>query len=292
MRNLGCFVSCAGGIYKALENAKKLSVNVCMIHPSPPQRWNTIAHKEAEIAIFNQQREKYPELKKIYFHGIYLINLANPDSQKFHLSKISLLNHLILLKKTDCDGLIFHTGSFKEISEEDGFKRVVFGLNWIFEHFDKEVGMQKTFWDSPKLFLEMSAGSGKIIGDKAIELKKIYDEVKPEYKNRIGFCLDTQHMFASGYDLTNDLEGVVLEIDTVLGLENIPVIHFNDSKTQLASNKDRHENIGQGLIGEKTLRNFLNHNKLKDKDFILETPALKELESAKKEVEKLQKWAK
>lgn len=282
MRYLGGFVSCAGGLYKAIENGENLGVNTIMMHPSPPQRWNTKPFDPEQIAKFNEAKAK-SGIKKVYMHGIYLINLANPDKQKFHLSKISLVYYLDLLSKIDADGVIFHTGSFKDIEENAGYERVIYGLNWIMEHLESE-------FEGKKLFLECAAGAGSIIGDKFEELGRIYEGVK--YKEKIGFCLDTQHMFASGYDIVNNLDGVVDQIDKNLGIENVHAIHFNDSKTELASNRDRHENLGEGLIGEKAMTAFLNHPKLKDVSFVLETPGMGDPDLAPKEIGKLHKWAK
>ena len=136
------------------------------------------------------------------------------------------------------------------------------------------------------VLLEVAAGSGKIIGAHFEELQRIFNIVKKP--GRFGFALDSQHMWASGYDLRHNLESIVSEIDDVFGVENVHAIHLNDSKTECGSRKDRHENIGDGLIGMEALTNFLNHPKLRDIPFMLVTPALKSMETAKPEVEKLQ----
>lgn len=291
-RSLGCFVSSAGGIYKSLANAKALGVNSFMIHPAPPQRWNSLPFKKEDIKKFNDVRETYPEIKKIYFHGIYLINLANPDKQKFHLSKLSLLNHLNLLFEIKAQGLVFHTGSLKDWTDDaQGIERVVYGINWIFENLLANLSASLTLPDNPFFLLECAAGSGKVIGDKMEELADIYSKVDDKYKKYIGFCFDTQHLFASGYNYPANIDNFVDEAERILGLSKIPLVHFNDSKTLLGSNKDRHEDLGKGLIGEDGLKKFLNHPKLKEKDFILETPSLGEFETAKLEVEKLKSWA-
>ncbi len=279
-RNLGTFVSCAGGLQNAIINGDALGVNTIMIHPSPPQRWNSKPFESDQIDAYLDAKSKAKTVKVQHLHGIYLINLANPDKQKFHLSKLSLVNYLDLAEKIDAKGVVFHTGSFKEIDEEEGFNRVIYGINWILEHAPGK----------KPLMLEMSAGSGNVIGDKLEELARIREGV--EDKSRVKFCLDTQHMFASGYDIVNKLDEVVLEIDKYLGLENILCVHFNDSKTELGSNKDRHENLGEGLIGEIGMKRFLNHQKLKNLDFVMEVPAVKDVEGAKKQVEILHAWAK
>jgi len=288
-RNLGCFVSCAGGLYRSIENGEAIGVNTIMIHPSPPQRWNSQPFKDSDIEKYNELKKinqlSDKKIDKVYFHGIYLVNLANPDKQKFHLSKLSLVNHLELCNRIKADGVIFHTGSFKDYADGDekGYERVIYGINWIFENIEI---------NSRKLYLECAAGAGgKVIGDNFEELAKIYEGIKEENKAKIGFCLDTQHMFASGYDLVNNLDNVVNSADKILGLDLVPVIHFNDSKTELGSNKDRHEDLGEGLIGKEAMSAFLNHPKLKDKDYILETPGLKDIESSKVEIAKLTQWA-
>ncbi len=279
MRNLGGFVSSAGGIYMAVARGEELGVNTIMIHPTPPQRWNTSPFEKEEAEKFNQAIKASSVVKKTHIHGIYLVNLANPDKQKFHLSKLSLVNYLELAEWISVEGIIFHTGSFKDTTPQEGFKRITQGIDWIFENTKS----------SKQLWLEVAAGAGNVVGSKIEDLKRIKESVKnPE---RIGFCLDTQHLWASGYDIKTNLEAVIEELDKKLGINNIKCIHFNDSKTPLASARDRHENLGEGLIGKEALKSFLNNPKLKTKDFVMETPAMKDLTTAISEVKKLQNWA-
>jgi len=292
-RYLGCFVSSAGGLFNIIDRGEELGVNTVMTHPAPPQRWNSQPFKEEVVQAYLDRKSKGTTIEKVYFHGIYLINLANPDKQKFHLAKMSVMNHLDLLNRIDGDGVVFHTGSFKDTTEDEGFERVIKGLNWIFENMTTIDLMKKSGERGHKrLMLECAAGSGSIVGDKFEELRRIYDGIKDEFKPYLGFCLDTQHMFASGYDLINNLDQVVEQIDQILGINKIKAIHFNDSKTDLGSNRDRHENLGEGgKIGDDAMKAILNHPKLKHIPFIMETPALDEVETAKKQVEILKSWA-
>lgn len=283
-RALGCFVSSAGGLYNIIDRGEALNVNTVMTHPAPPQRWNSQPFKQEVVDFFLERKKKGTTVENVYFHGIYLINLANPDSQKFHLSKLSIVNHLDLLNRIEGNGVIFHTGSVKDTTEEEGYDRVVKGLNWIFENMPTET-------KGRKLMLECAAGSGSIVGDRFEELARIFEGVRDEFKPLLGFCLDTQHMFASGYDLINDLDGVVSQIESILGLDKVRAVHFNDSKTPFASKRDRHENLGEGNITAEAMKAFLNHPKLRDLPFILETPALDQPETAKFQVETLKSWA-
>ncbi|MFQ5493419.1 MAG: deoxyribonuclease IV [Candidatus Dojkabacteria bacterium] len=278
MRHLGAFVSVAGGLEKAIENGSALGLNTIMIHPSPPQRWHTKPFPQESIDNYNSAR-KGSGIETVYFHGIYLTNLANPDKQKFHLGKLALRHYLDLAEAIDADGVVFHVGSFKDTTEDEGFKRIIKGIDWILKESEN---------DKP-LLLECAAGAGSVVGDQFEELARIFEGVSD--KSRVFFCLDTQHMFASGYDLVGDLEGVVSEIERILGLDLVHAIHFNDSKTEFNSKRDRHENIGEGLIGKKAMQAFLNHPKLQKLPFIMETPALKDPDTARKEVDKLKSWA-
>jgi deoxyribonuclease-4 len=214
-------------------------------------------------------------------HGIYLINLANPDNQKFHLSKMSIVHYLDLAEKINAPGVVFHTGSFKDTEPEEGFSRIAKGIDWICDEAES----------SKPLFLECAAGAGGyVVGSKLEHLARIRDEVKnPE---RVKFCLDTQHLWASGYNLKGKLDEVVEEIDKVLGLDDVKCVHFNDSKVPFDSKKDRHENLGDGEIGQDAMTKILNHPKLKKLDFVMETPALKSMDTAQGEVDKLKSWAK
>jgi deoxyribonuclease-4 len=202
--------------------------------------------------------------------------MATPDDQKFRFAQTSLINYLDFNSRINGSGVIFHVGSMKDQEDEAiGYDRVVSGLNRVLEKAPAQ----------SRLILEVAAGSGAVIGDRVEELQLIYSQL--ERKEIVGFGLDTQHMWASGYDLANDLDGVIANIERELTLEKVWSIHLNDSKTALASRKDRHENIGDGLIGREALRRIFLHPKLREIPFILETPALESLDGARSEIEKL-----
>lgn len=274
-RLFGAHVSAAGGLKNAVSAAVRLNINTIQVHPSPPQRWNSTPFPEGIEREFLIAQEGTC-LSQVFFHAIYLINMATPDPQKFHLAKTSLVNYLDLNSRIGGAGVIFHVGSMKDQPDEaEGYDRVVSGINWVMERAPK----------GSRLILEVAAGSGSVIGDRVEELSLIYSQL--ENKEQVGFGLDTQHMWASGYDLVNDLEEVVATVDRELSLQKVWSIHLNDSKTALGSKKDRHENIGEGLIGEAALRRVFTHPKLTHIPFILETPALESLEGAQREIDKL-----
>lgn len=272
-RFFGCHVSSSGGFENAIVNGRTLGVNAIQIHPSPPQRWNSKPYEVGYEDRFMSERENSP-VKRVFFHAIYLVNLATPDSRKFALAKNSLVYYLDLAARIGGDGVVVHVGSAKDQPDDKtAFQRAADGINQLLEKSG----------NGARLILEVAAGSGRVIGSRMEDLRSIYDLV--EQKERVGFGLDTQHLWASGYDLQNELDEVVSQIERNFGFEKVWLAHFNDSKTELGSKKDRHENIGDGLIGKDALQKFANHPKLRDIPLVLETPALKELASAKKEVD-------
>ena len=279
-RYFGAHVSSAGGLKNAVTAAVELGINTIQVHPSPPQRWNTTPFAPGTEDPFNEAREGTC-LEKVFFHAIYLINMATPDNVKFQNAKVSLLNYLDYNARIGGSGVIFHVGSMKD-QEDDavGYDRVVSGLNYIMEKAPA----------NGRLILEVAAGAGSVIGDKVEELAMIYDQL--ERKENVGFGLDTQHMWASGYDFQNHLEDVIDNVESSLGLDKVWSIHLNDSKTALESRKDRHENIGDGLIGGEALKKVFTHKKLAHIPFILETPALESVEGARSEIEKLRGFLK
>jgi deoxyribonuclease-4 len=287
---LGAHVSSAGGIENAVKAAKKFNINSIQMMPTAPMRWATEEIAQEDIENFVNELEG-SGLEKILIHGIYLTNLAREDKQLFHLGKEGLrvyldfaerVGELIKKKKLDTEilGICFHPGSQKELSFEDSIERISYGIDWV---LDKVKG-------NHKLLIETTAGTGNNLGRTFTELKKMRDGVKD--KSRVGFVIDTQHMYAAGYDLVNDLDGVIEDMDRELGIANVKAIHINDSKTKLGSNKDRHANLGEGEIGEEAMKEILHRKEFKDIPFILETPALKTGKDMEGEIKKLKELAK
>lgn len=275
MKYLGAHVSAAGGLENALGAAMELKINAIQVHSSPPQRWNTKPYPKGYEASY---MELLPESKveKVFFHGIYLINLATPSEDKQALAEMSLRFYLDLQERIGGSGVIFHLGSLKdEPDEKVGLKRVASGINRVLE---KQKGKSR-------LILEVAAGSGRVVGAKLSDLKIVYDQV--EDKSRVGFGLDTQHLWASGYDIKDSYQAVMKEIDETLSIDKVWSIHLNDSKTALGSKIDRHENLGDGLIGNEALATMVNDPRLQEIPFILETPALKDMEGSAREVAKM-----
>ena len=287
---LGIHVSSSGGIENSIKNGEKYGVNSIQIMPTAPMRWATKLVSDEDINRFVNELEK-SNVKKILIHGIYLTNLARKDKQLFHLGKMGLVVYLdfaqrvaneIQKRKVDSEilGVCFHPGSQQELSYEDSLERISYGIQWV---LDEVKGKQK-------LLIETTAGTGSNLGRNFTELKLMREGVKD--KKRVGYVLDTQHTYASGYDWVNNFDGVVEDLDRELGIENVKSIHLNDSMPECGSNKDRHSNLGDGKLGKATIEKILKYPKFKNIPFISETPALKKPETILKEVELLKKLAK
>ena len=275
VKYFGAHVSVAGGFENAIGNAEALGVNAIQVHPSPPQRWNGKPYADGYEDKFLEAKSA-SGVEKVFFHAIYLINLVTPDPIKLEKAKTSLIHYLNLSARIDGEGVIVHVGSLKDEPDDlKGYKRAAKAIDEIFEKSDPK----------SNLILEVAAGAGKVVGSKTEELQTIFEHVKDT--ERLGFGLDTQHMWASGYDFRENLYDVVDEIETNFSFDKVWCVHLNDSKTELGSKKDRHENLGDGLIGETALREFLKLPELEEIPVILETPALKEIETAKGEVDNL-----
>ncbi len=211
-------------------------------------------------------------LDKVIVHAPYIINLANPDKEKYDFSIRFLKEEM---KRCDSFGIsymVLHPGSHVGVGVEEGIKHIVSGINQLLEDDTKVM-----------ILLETMAGKGSEVGSKLEEIKEIIDGV--ENKKRIGVCLDTCHLHDSGYDLTN-FDSFLKEFDKKIGLSYIHCVHVNDSKNERGSHKDRHENIGFGHLGFDTLLKVIYHPLLEDVPKILETPYInKEHPPYKEEIE-------
>jgi len=271
-RLLGAHVSIAGGLPNAIENGVKLGCNVIQIFGSSPRVWSFKMPPDEEVEEFNIKRQK-EGIKQVFLHSIYLINLASPSEKMRKLSIQSLINYLNLGIKIDAQGVITHIGTATGTTQKLALDYVASSINKVLNNTRGGI----------HLLLEVTAGSGNTIGSRYEHLKDILNRIGD--KGRIGFCWDTAHTFESGYDIAKDLDGVLEEFDSSVGIEKLKVVHFNDSKTKFNSKVDRHENLGEGEIGYEALKNIINHPQIAHLPFIIETPGFKNEGPDKKNME-------
>lgn len=260
---IGIHTSIAGALEKAALRAAELGANTFQIFSASPRMWSARPLAPEEIARFRAARERLG-LDPLVVHDNYLINLAAADPALRRRSVAAFRDELRRAAALGADYLVAHPGSFAGQSLEEGIDQVARSL------IEATRGLKL---DGLTLLIENTAGSGAALGSRFAELAEIRRRAG-EADLEIGFCLDTAHCLAAGYDVASaaGLRRTLEEADQVLGLERIPVIHSNDSKAPLGSRVDRHQHIGQGHIGAEGFRRLLRHPKLRGKAFILETP--------------------
>ena len=271
---IGCHVSIAGGIDNSVVRAGELGCNTMQIFSKNASTWREKILKKDEVESFRENL-KNSNINPVFIHTSYLINLASPSDELYFKSINAFLEEM---KRADLlltdPYLIIHPGAHTGAGEEYGVQRIIRALNIILE---KSTDLNlKTM-----ILLEDTAGSGTYLGYTFYQLKRMVEGAKD--RKKIGICFDTCHAFAAGYDLSHQVgvEQALEEIDKYLGLEQLKVIHLNDSKYPLGSRKDRHMHIGKGYIGLEGFRVLANHKCLKDLPFILETPKSEEKDDLK-----------
>jgi deoxyribonuclease IV len=257
---LGAHVSSSGGIHTAIDRIEAMDGDAVQIFTQSPRTWRPTNHDPANFERFKERRAE-AGIGGVVCHALYLINLASPKDELYGKSVASLQNTMDVACAIEADGVVFHVGSHQGAGFESALERVVPALRSTLER------CSETTW----LLIENTAGAGDTIGRSIEELAALYEAL--ERHERLGICLDSCHLYASGYDVTKrkELDRVLAEVDASIGLDRLRVLHVNDSKAPLGSNRDRHDNIGAGLLGED-LGVFLSHPKLQRLPALLEVP--------------------
>ena len=257
---IGAHVSTAGGISKAVRRGQEIGCEALQIFGSSPQSWAFREIPDAEIEAFRQNMAD-AGMGPVFLHAIYLVNLGTDKADALDKGVESLSAHLRLAGRLGAEGLIFHPGSHGGAGFEAVLPQVAGAIRRALDGAP----------DGPCLAVENMAGMGKHIGARFEELGAILDAVDDQ---RLKVCLDTQHSFAAGYDLTTGegIEDMLAQLDTGPGSGNVVAIHANDSKRVCGSGVDRHDNIGEGFIGEDGFAAFMAHPAFRDVPFLLEVP--------------------
>ncbi|MFA5437034.1 MAG: deoxyribonuclease IV, partial [Candidatus Omnitrophota bacterium] len=257
---IGIHVSGAGKIYESLNRAHALGCQTMQIFARNPQQWKGKPLDSKDIEEFKVRRNKL-KINPVFIHISYLINLASPDARLYKGSIQSYIEDIQEASRLEADYIVTHMGSHKDTSEEAGIARLINALNKI---LDETKGLKVG------ILLENTSGSGSWLGYKFEHQKKIISGIKD--KLRLGLCLDTAHAYLAGYDLSTreGLSSMLNEIEGLVGIGLIKLIHLNDAHGDLASHHDRHDHIGKGSIGLEGMKRIINHPKLKKIPMILE----------------------
>ena len=257
---IGAHVSAAGHIDVAAENAKAIGADAVQIFGAPPQQWRRKEHAPEHIAAY-REKMRAAKLGPSFIHAIYLINLASADRELAQKGVDALIADLRLGSALGIAGVIFHVGSHKGAGFEATLSQIA-------------AGMREALADSPDdiwLCIENSAGAGNSVGSKLTEIGAMMDAVGSA---RMKVCLDTCHLYSSGYDIADaaGLRATMREFNQEVGREHLVAVHANDSKTPFGSSKDRHQNIGQGSIGLEGFKGIIQNPVFRRAVWLLEVP--------------------
>ena len=256
---LGAHVSASGGVSKSIDRALDIGAEAIQIFASSPRAWKFNHPKPEEIERFRKKSEE-SGIGPCYIHGSYLVNIGGSEDQ-LQISIDCLVNNMSAAGEIGAEGVIFHGGSHKG----KGFDAVLNqAANCLTQVLEKSP-------DNVWLCLENSAGMGSHIGSSFREIGRILRVV--DHPN-LKVCLDTEHCFAAGYNLAvpEELDKVIAEFDSEIGLDKLVAVHANDAKVELGSGVDRHENIGEGYIGISGFESILGNTAFKNVPFFLEVP--------------------
>lgn len=258
MLKIGAHLSASKGYTAMLKQAQEIGANTFQFFTRNPRGGSAKAIDEKDVETFLKlmKSEGFPV---ILAHAPYTLNCcsAKPETREFAINTFS--DDLKRMEYTPNQLYNFHPGSHVGQGEETGIELIADALNQVlFEDMTTTV------------LLETMAGKGSEVGKTFEELRAIIDKV--ELKDKLGVCLDTCHVNDAGYDVVNNLDGVLEEFDRVVGLERLKAIHLNDSKNPFNAHKDRHEKIGEGYIGKDAFERIINHPALRNLPFYLETP--------------------
>ncbi len=258
MHRIGFHVSVAQGFLKVFDNARSVDANCCQIFTHSPRSWAFNIVSKDVGNLFKAMYDKN-DVKPIVVHNSYLPNLASEDPKMLDKSIDSIKKEFISCNRLGLKFLNIHPGAHKGQSKDAGLMQICKSLNSI-----------KEYVEGVTLLFENTSGSGSVLGSTFEELKFLLENT--DFK--CGITLDTCHLFTSGYDISKEesVENTFSSFDKIVGIENLKLLHLNDSQGELNSKKDRHEHIGLGKIGPRGFKAIVNHEHLKKIPMIMETP--------------------
>ena len=261
MKYIGAHVSASGGVEFAPVNAHEIGANAFALFTKNQRQWVSKPLTEENIRLFKENCTKYNfQTDYILAHASYLINLGHPEEEGLEKSRAAFLDEMQRCEQLGLKLLNFHPGShLNKISVEDCLALIAESINLTLE---KTKGVTAV--------IENTAGQGSNLGSEFWQLRYIIDRVND--KSRVGICLDTCHTYTAGYDIVNDYDKVFDEFEKEVGFEYLRGMHLNDSKKELGSHVDRHDNIGQGLTGSAFFERLMKDSRFDNMPLILETP--------------------
>ncbi len=270
---IGAHVSPAGGLPKAIERGVERGCEAIQIFNQSPRMWKPTAYTEADFAAFRQAMSDSP-IEAVLIHAVYLLNCASDDADIRAKSLASLTHSLRVGQAIGAAGVVLHPGSAKTGDVGEAIERA-----------GETIGQALADSEGCELHLENTAGAGGTLGRSFEELRALLDAAGGD--ERLGVCLDSCHLLASGYDIRTGpgMASVLRDANRKLGRGRVRSLHLNDSQTPLGSNRDRHANVGEGELGEEGCMAFLSAKGLQRLPCVLETPGEERAGPSRQEVE-------
>ena len=265
---MGFHVSITGSLSNSVRNAEGIGCTAFQIFTRNPRGWTPKPLEMKDVDEFKRKLDNsHIDKKNIVVHMPYLPNLAAPKGESYDKSKKVLCEEIIRCYLLDIPYLILHLGSHLGLGEKNGIKQIVDACNFALDNFNSSYRRHLHL----NILIENSAGQKNSIGSSFSEIKDILDELNDK---TFGVCFDTCHAFASGYDIRSSEKVIetMNDFNEIINIENLKVLHLNDSKGKINENKDRHQHIGLGLIGKNGLGEFLKDKYIQNIPIIMETP--------------------
>ena len=266
---LGSHLSVSGGVSKAIDGAIELRLGALQIFTKNASRWKQKPLDPKEVERFRERRAEWgPYIAGS--HDSYLINMASPDDALWEKSCVAFIDELQRAEQLGLDFVVTHPGAHVGSGVEPAIERLVKGMHRVLETVE---------FGTTRILLENTAGQGTTLGRSFEELAAMLSGI--DAPDRLGICLDTCHLYAAGYDLRtrDDYDDTMAQLETVIGSDQLKLWHLNDSKGDLGSHLDRHENIGQGKIGETGFQCLMQDPRFFGIPKILETPKADDMDS-------------
>ena len=276
MMKIGCHLSSSGGYLAMAQTAASIGANVFQFFTRNPRGGAARPIDKADVSAFMEYATENG-IGPILAHAPYTLNAAGAEARVREFAESVMIDDLKRLSFTPGAMYNFHPGSHVGQGSEKGVELIASHLERVVSAVVNDVGDLTT-----TILLETMAGKGSEVGRSFEEVRAIIDVVSKISTASLGVCLDTCHVWDGGYDIVDNLDGVLDEFDRVVGLGRLKAIHINDSMNALGAHKDRHEKIGKGKIGLEAFRRIVNHKSLKDLPFYLETPC--DLQGYKEEI--------
>ena len=266
--NIGAHVRGGGKLIPSLEAGVEIGATSIQVFTQSPRMWKASQYAPEVLTAYREAQATHPTITDTFCHATYLINLASADLELFEKSVECLTHNLSVARGMGSSGLVLHVGSHKGA----GFDEVVRQIADAFERALAEADPAPEGVADCPILIENAAGAGGTVGRSLEEIQFLIDACNGD--DRLGLCIDTQHLWASGFDYSSvaGAEKLIKEIDNRVGMSRLSCFHFNDSKIELGGNRDRHANIGEGTIGAKGLAPLVGHPKIRNLPLLLEVP--------------------